>query len=45
MSDISYGLFVRGAMLSELALSIAAMTGRGTLFFAWGALRFRARFR
>jgi ABC-2 type transport system permease protein len=44
-TDISYGLFLRGATLSDLVLPIAAMTGLGTVFFVWGALRFRARFR
>ena len=44
-TNISYGLFLRGATLSDLLPSIAAMASIGALFFLWGALRFRARFR
>jgi hypothetical protein len=32
-------------MLSDLVLPITAMTGLGTVFFVWGARRFRERFR
>jgi ABC-2 type transport system permease protein len=44
-TNITYGLFLRGATLSDLLPSMAAMAGMGALFFVWGALRFRARFR
>ena len=44
-TDITFGVFLRGAALLDVAQSLAAMGSLGTLFFLWGALRFRARFR
>ncbi len=44
-TNIAYGLFLRGATFSDLLPSVTAMAGIGTVFFVWGALRFRARFR
>jgi ABC-2 type transport system permease protein len=44
-TDVSFGIFLRGAGVRDLAVPILAMTGLGALFFAWGALRFRERFR
>ncbi len=44
-TDITFGLFLRGTTVRDLVLPIAAMTALGALFFLWGALRFRARFR
>lgn len=44
-TDITFGVFLRGATLIDVAQSLAAMASLGTLFFLWGALRFRARFR
>jgi ABC-2 type transport system permease protein len=44
-TDITFGLFLRGTTLCDVVLPIAAMTALGALFFVWGALRFRARFR
>ena len=44
-TDITFGVFLRGATLLDVAPSLAAMASLGALFFLWGALRFRARFR
>jgi ABC-2 type transport system permease protein len=44
-TEVTFGIFLRGAGVRDLAVPILAMTGLGALFFAWGALRFRERFR
>jgi ABC-2 type transport system permease protein len=44
-NEIAFSLLLRGASLSDLVAPIAAMIGLGALFFAVGAMRFRAQFR
>lgn len=44
-NDVTFGLFLRGATLADLVAPILMMTSIGVLFFLWGAVRFRARFR